>query len=248
MEIHKNDLNIDHSYQREETNQTKVLEISGAWSWIGCGAILVAVRPDGTWFVFDGQHRVLAARKRFDVQILPCMVYECDSIKQEAVGFLISNDQRKPVTAIAKFKSLVMAEDEIAMHVRDSLARHNLEVSKTASKPGQIKCVKRCQVMCASDASAFDRALAVGVEMCEGVCPINDDLLQALFSCHRKYKLLDDRRFVRRVLDVGPIEVCEAIRKTHAYRGKGGDRTVRDGMLLAVNKGLRNKFGEASDE
>lgn len=248
MEINKHDLNIDHSYQREDINHSKILEIARAWSWVGCGAILVALRPDGTWFVFDGQHRVLAAMKRADVLMLPCMVYECESIQQEAAGFLITNDQRKPVTAIGKFKSLVIAEDAVAMHVRDAIAMHGLEVSKCAHKPGQIKCVKRCQVMCGTDKDAFDKALAVTVDACRDICPVHEDLLNGLFGCHRRWQLLDDKRFVKRVCDVGPEAILEAIRKTRGYRGTGGDQTVREGVLLAVNKGLRQKFGESAQD
>jgi hypothetical protein len=248
MEISKADLNIDHSYQRDDINEPKILEIAKNWSWVGCGAILVAVRPDGTWFVFDGQHRVLAARKRSDVLTLPCMVYECESVQQEAVGFLVSNDHRKPVTAIGKFKSLVMAEDEIAVRVREVLEQHGLELCKTATKPGQIKCVRRCQFMCSTNATSFERCLALAAEACEGECAIQEDLLMALFGCHQKHKLLDDRRFCNRVKDIGVPAIMEQIRKTRGYRGIGGEETAREGLLFAVNKGLRQKFGESSDK
>ena len=248
MDINKHDLDIDYSYQREDISQDKIMEICRAWSWVGCGAILVAARPDGKWFVFDGQHRVLAAKKRADVVTLPCMVYECHSVQQEAAGFLISNDQRKPVTAIGKFKCLVMAEDAVAVHVRDSIAKHGLEIKKTATKPGQIKCIKRCQTMCAADQGAFDKAIAIAVDLCRDSGPIQDDLLQALFACHRRYQLLDDKRFVKRLFDVGPDVIQDCIRKTYGYRGKGGDQTLREGLLLAVNKGLRQKFGQEGQE
>lgn len=245
IEIDKSDLNIDYSYQREDINHWKILEIARSWSWVGCGAIMVAVRPDGTWFVFDGQHRVLAARKRADISKLPCMVYECESLEQEAAGFLITNDQRKPVTAVGKFKSLVIARDDVAVTVRDAIERHGLEITKCAAKPGQIKCVKRCQTICAIDSGAFEKALAVCVDMCRHVCAIHDDLLNGVFACHRKYSLLDDKRFVKRLGDVGPEAILDSIRKTKGFRGTGGDQTVREGVLLAVNKGLRHKFGEA---
>lgn len=247
MEIDKHELHIDYSYQREDISHSKILEIARAWSWVGCGAILVAARPDGTWFVFDGQHRVLAARKRADVSTLPCMVYECDSIQQEAAGFLISNDNRKPVTAFGKFNAAIGAQDEIAIHVRDALLRHGLEVAKHNTKPGQIKCIKRCQTMCSMDKEAFEKALAAAVYVCGNQCAIHEDILNGLYACHRRYKLLDDKRFVRRAADVGPQVILEAVRRTHGYRGVGGDQTVREGVLLAVNKGLRHKFGE-SDE
>ena len=60
--LNKKVLRVDEQYQREAT-EPKVKEIARAWSWLACGALLVAER-DGVYFVFDGQHRALAALRR----------------------------------------------------------------------------------------------------------------------------------------------------------------------------------------
>lgn len=39
--IHKASIEIDHSYQRN-ANETKLTAIARDWSWIACGAIVVA--------------------------------------------------------------------------------------------------------------------------------------------------------------------------------------------------------------
>ena len=84
--VKKGDLQVDHTYQRN-ANEMKLIAIAKDWSWIACGAIVVADR-EGVLFVVDGQHRVLAARKRSDIAELPCLVFKTHEAKQEAKGFL----------------------------------------------------------------------------------------------------------------------------------------------------------------
>jgi hypothetical protein len=132
LNIHKHDLNIDHTYQRENVIISKVQQIQASWSWIGCGTILVALRHDGSYWVMDGQHRVLAARNRSDIDELPCLVFAVESKTDEAAGFLVANTQRKPVTAIAKYKAMVLTNDPTAMAVDEVLRRLGLEVADTA--------------------------------------------------------------------------------------------------------------------
>lgn len=250
MEIDKSEINVDHEYQRDEVNVDKVRSIASSWSWAGCGAISVALRPDGRFFVFDGQHRFLAAKIRADITTLPCMVFECDSVAKEAAGFLVTNSERKPVTAIDKFRSLVITEDDAAKHVKQVLRDLGLEISKTANRPGQIKCVARCMTLATSDLEGFKKAAALSERVCRDVAPIHEDIVAGLFHIHRKHGLLDDTRFVRRVLDVGHASLVDGIRRSRIFRGKGGELTLMEGILTAANKGLRNRFGEkaAADE
>jgi len=244
MEINKSDIHVDHEYQREEVLVDKVRSIASAWSWAGCGAINVALRPDGRFFVFDGQHRLLAAKTRADITTMPCMVYECDSVAKEASGFLVTNSERKPVTAIDKFRSLVITEDDAAQHVKQVLLDLGLEICKTASKPGQIKCVARCMTLATSNLEYFRKAACLAERVCRDVAPIHEDIIAGLFHLQRKYELLDDTRFVRRVLDVGHASLVDGIRRARIFREKGGELGLIEGMLAAVNKGLRNRFVE----
>src|SRR5689334_6103185 len=69
--IDKTKLNVDLSYQRK-TTKSRVDKIREEWSWIAFGAVSVALRGDGEWFVMDGQHRVLAAMMRDDIKEVPC--------------------------------------------------------------------------------------------------------------------------------------------------------------------------------
>lgn len=244
MEIDKQELHIDHEYQRDEVNVDKVRSIASSWSWVGCGSISVALRPDGRFFVFDGQHRVLAAKTRSDIDVLPCMVFECDSVAKEAAGFLVTNSERKPVTAIDKFRSLVITEDQAAQRVKEVLSDLGLEISKTANRPGQIKCIARCLTLATSDFECFKKTLALSGRLCRDIAPVHEDIVAGLFHLHRKHGLLDDPRFVRRVVDVGHAAIVDGIRRSRIFRGKGGELTLVEGILAAVNKSLHKRFGE----
>lgn len=244
MEIDKSDLHIDYEYQRDEVNVDKVRSIASSWSWAGCGSISVALRPDGRFFVFDGQHRVLAAKTRADITTLPCMVFECDSVAKEAAGFLVTNSERKPVTAIDKFRSLVITEDQAARQVKDLLRDLGLEISKTSNRAGQIKCISRCLTLATSNIEHLRKSLVLAERLCRDVAPVHEDIVAGLFHVHRKHGLLDDPRFVRRVIDVGHAAIIDGIKRSRIFREKGGELTLIEGILAAVNKGLRNRFGE----
>lgn len=248
MEIDKAELMVDHDYQRSDVSGSKVRSIARAWSWAGCGAISVALRPNGLFFVFDGQHRVLAAKMRSDITTLPCMVFECDSIAKEAAGFLVTNSERKMVSAIDKFNSLVMTEDQAAEAVERVIREAGLQISKTSTRPGQIKCVSRCLRMAAENVDAFESAIHLAEVLCRDVSHVQEDIVLGLFCIQRRYGLLDDSRFVRRVVDVGHAAIIDGIQRSRIFRQNGGEKTLVEGILAAVNKGLRNRFAEASGD
>jgi hypothetical protein len=71
MQIHKDKLLIDESYQRSAT-QAKVRNIANKWSWIACGSLIVGSR-DGQYYLIDGGHRVMAARLREVIGNFPAL-------------------------------------------------------------------------------------------------------------------------------------------------------------------------------
>jgi hypothetical protein len=105
--IDKNELFVDHAYQRDKINEVRINAIASDWDWVMCGALSVSER-DGKLWVMDGQHRKLAADKRSDIKMLPCMVFDLDSQQKEAGAFVGLNSQKTAVssarTARAKYE------------------------------------------------------------------------------------------------------------------------------------------------
>jgi hypothetical protein len=135
--LHKSLLQISKEYQRTAMKQ-RCLAMASSWSWVALGAISVG-RRDGEFWVIDGQHRVLAAMLRSDVGDLPCIVFETESMQQEAQGFIDANTGRKPVTTIDKFRASLIAGDETAKYVDYVLSSVGITPKSTANKPMEIK-------------------------------------------------------------------------------------------------------------
>lgn len=246
MEIDKHELMIDHSYQRDKVLIYKVREIASNWSWAGCGCILVAMRPDGSFWVFDGQHRVLASRSRSDITCLPCLVFECTDVTQEAAGFLVSNGERKPVTAAAKFKALVLTGDEAAVAVQDTFDRLGITLTDQPSRAGEMKCIAKCLHFASVDAAAFERVLKACLDLCSSE-PIVKDVLEGVFWIEKRYGLVADKRFMSRLCTLSCSEIMTSIAKFAAAEGKRGERVCGTAILKLVNKGLRHKYGDEAD-
>lgn len=243
MLLPKNELNVDHTYQRDAVVVQKVKQIASEWSWSGCGCISVAMRPDASFWVFDGQHRVLAAKKRSDIHELPCMVFLCEDLEKEAKGFLNANAERKPVSALDKFKALVMTGDETAQVVFDIFRRLNIDVQVHATTARQLKCVSKCLALARKDAKVFEWALKATVELC-GDLPVHRDILDGLFWIEKKYQLCGTKQFADALASACRTDILDSIAKYAAAEGKRGEKVCGTATLKVLNRKRRNRFGD----
>lgn len=242
MMLSKKQLKVNSDYQREVVTN-KVKEMSSAWSWVACGSLTVALRDEDYW-VIDGQHRLLAALRRSDIQSLPCLVFETEDVQDEAKGFLDANTGRKPVAAVEKHKAMVTAGDQTAVFVQEELKRLNLEVNLNARGAGQIRCIAWCYKRAKENRTAFQDVLELGAEICEqdGI-PIPERVLDGLWVLNLKLKDgLKDKRLLRRVREKGAVTLLQAANKAAAYYASGGAGVWAKGMLAEMNKGLKHKF------
>ena len=240
MAIHKSELFVDHAYQREQ-NDAKVLALAKNWSWMACGAILVALRADGSHFVFDGQHRVMAARKRSDIDTLDCLVFQIEELQDEAKGFLQANTLRKPVTAFSKFKALIVCNDTNAIKVQRVLDKYGLVIDRN-SRPHNFSSIAWALRAAERDFVGFERTMQVAMDAAAGRAHLKENLLRALFCLHSKHDALADRKFVRRLCQVGYQNLLDGMARAAAYYKRGGDSVWASGLLDTVNHGLRNRF------
>jgi hypothetical protein len=138
--IPKADLSIDHTYQRNKLNVKRIEDMARNWDWIACGALVVSLREDNAWFVMDGQNRKLAADKRSDIKELPCLVFEADGVRDEALGFLAINTGKVGVSGLDRFKAMVRAGDKAAVGLRDVLATTGHKAGSSSSSK-TVACV-----------------------------------------------------------------------------------------------------------
>lgn len=240
--LSKHDLLINDEYQRT-ANNAKILSLAKDWSWVGCGAIVVACRS-GVYWVIDGQHRVLAALRRSDIFEMPCLVFDVASVTEEARGFLDLNTKRKPVSTLAKHKALVTAGDEIALFVQHELDRLGLRPAVDTKTPGTIQCFGWCMKRAASDKDAFTKVLEITTEISNAdAVPVRERLLDGLTYIHHNVENgLFDSRLAQRIRAKGAVCLFHAANKASAFYGKGGEKVWADGILQEINKGLSKRF------
>jgi hypothetical protein len=238
--IDKHSLHIDHSYQRE-ANIDKAMDAAREWSWLACGAIIVARRPAGFW-VIDGQHRVLASRHRADIAALPCLVFECENVEAEAKGFLNVNTSRRPMSSIERFHASITAGDETAIFVQEVFDDLGIAVTKAAVHGKQIKGVRVCIEQAAISRHEFLVVMKFVARLCE-TTPLYERLLTALFFLNANVEGgVSDPRMRERLMKLGPGGIMDATGKAAAYYSRGGAKIWAEGILNEVNRGLRHRF------
>lgn len=238
--LNKSVLQVHPAYQRHAVD-AKVRLIASAWSWVACGSIVVGVRG-GEYWVIDGQHRVMASKLRSDIDALPCLLFETESVEQEARGFLDANTGRKPVTSLDKFRARIASGDETAKYVDTVFRRLGIVPRARAAKPLEIKSVAWAMDKARENRAAFEVVIKTAAELCQE-STLQEILLQGLYyiqtNCDTK---LDDKRMNDRLKKIGQARLVEAGKRSSAYFTRGGAKVWADGMLLEINKGLHNKI------
>lgn len=120
-------INVDRNYQRD-IKPHRVRQILAEFEWAKFGALQLAEQEDGTFNVFDGQHRHAAAKLHPDITEVPAVVIRPDSGRGEAEAFLAVNINRTAVTSIERYWAGLEAGDEDMMAVCTVLEEAGCEV------------------------------------------------------------------------------------------------------------------------
>lgn len=238
MWIDKGKIGIDPLYQREDINNTRVLEIASSWSWVACGVLVIARRADGSLWAVDGQHRKLAADKRHDIKELPCIVFDVDHVKEEAIGYIRNNTLKSPIKTLDRFKALTVTEDPVAAAVKELLDASGY----TMAKHGDMTCNCPAAMMRCFRANkeVFTRVWPVIVQL-HGGKKIRDRLVQALWylelflvKSQSGQSLLDGHN-LQKLLEIGVDNLEQEMAKASAYFARGGAKVWAEGVANALN-------------
>lgn len=242
VQIDKDKLQVGASYQRD-ADRNKVLQISRDWDWLACSAITVA-KVRGKFRVIDGQHRVLAARKRSDVQNLPCLVFETTGVAEEARGFLALNTLNKPVSAVDKHRARLVAEDETAIKIQQTLDVLGLKLTRSPTSVNQFGSIAWANAKASESFDDFRIVMSLAAELArDAAMPVQEKLLAGLWYINRNYEGgLEDRRLRARIHHVGAASLLEGAVRAAAYFARGGGRVFAQGMMDVLNKGVHTKF------
>lgn len=244
--ISKRKLVVGAEYQRDgdtPSARAKILHLSREWDWMACGVIVVA-KVGGKFRVIDGQHRKLAADRRSDIDGLPCLVFEPEEVAQEARAFLALNTLNKPVSAIDKHRAKLIANDEYAVKIEETLSRLGLFLTKRATKIGDFGAIAWAYRKAAEDYENFVTVVEVTSEICaaDGI-PIPEKLLDGMWYINQVVEggLLGSRLNAR-IRHVGAQRLYDGVIRASAYFARGGARVFATGMIDVLNKGIHTKF------
>lgn len=239
-EIPKHQLVVDHRYQRSIT-PSRVAELVAKFNWPAFGALTVALRPDLTWVVMAGQHRLAAAMRIGWVDLLPCMVYEIDSLAEEANAFLASSDTHA-VTPVAKFKARVLAGEPEALVAQDMVNSIGRTVAVGAA-PATLACIGQVLSCIRQDEAALRRIWPVLGELCTGQV-ISGEIIKALFflEIHQKPGVsLSQPPWRRKILDAGVVKLAARMQASALNHGNKHARALAEGCGRLLNKGSRTR-------
>ena len=140
--LDKSTLEIDSSYQRVETLNTKrVKDIAENFDPALFLPLTVVKRPDSNkFYVVDGQHRLEGVRHNDSIKKIACHVIECHNIKEEARLFHRLNTKRTSVSSANSFKALAFAGDTPQAEIDAFLRSIEFPAAFNSNKYG-IKCL-----------------------------------------------------------------------------------------------------------
>lgn len=120
-------IRVDDAYQRQ-LKKSRVAQILRDFTWAHFQPVMLAEHEDGTFTVFDGQHRVEAARQHPNVKDVPAAIVAFDESYQEAGAFLGVNVNRSAITTVDRYYAGLEAGDTEMMAVCAVLEEAGCEV------------------------------------------------------------------------------------------------------------------------
>ncbi len=238
--VQKTALRVDHSYQRP-VNEQKANNIAKEWSYVACGTISVAEREsDGGLYIIDGQHRVMAALKRDDIQTLPCIIFKSEGRRQEAAGFIDANTLRKMPSTLQKWNAQLMRGDANTLFINTLIEQHGRTASHTTG-PNTVCCLSSLLKAAESSKEELSNIWPLLSQICLGH-GMHEKVIEGLLYLEKHLpdgESITKKPWRDRVLRVGYTNLLDAANKASAYYARGGARIWANGMLEALNKSCR---------
>ena len=234
--IPKQELEVDHAYQRNGINQRRVDNLTRTWDWIACGCLVVALRDDNKWFVMDGQHRKLAADQRPDINELPCLVFETTSRREEAVSFLAINQGRMGVGSLDRYRAQLLSGDKTAYAVETMLKSTGHRAGETASAR-TVSCVQCLYNLAKEDGARFERLWPLLAELHPNG-PMTDLVIKGLWTVDKWLgeRSVTEAPYREKLLVLGGQGLHHEIRREIALIGQGGSRVCACAIAKYLNK------------
>lgn len=237
-------IRVDHNYQRE-LRPGRVAQILRDFNWAHFQPVMLAEQEDGTFTVFDGQHRVAAARAHPAVQEVPAAVVRLEQSRDEAGAFLGVNVNRTAVSTVEKYHAGIEAGDAAMMAICAVLEEAGCEViaaigvKPAANRTSAVTAVGRA-IKTYGDAAVTEACKTLVEAWPKDTGALNGVMIQALARIYR-----NNRRFISRDRMASKLrskdrKILTADAETIRKIG-GGDAALNISKALVeiYNKGLQ---------
>jgi hypothetical protein len=249
--LKKSVLHVDTGlYQRQRVNAGRVSEIAANFNWPSFMPLGVYRRGDGTFWVYDGQHRLEAVNRREDIEAVPCWVFDGTDVSEEAAAFVGANTVRGPVRALDRFRARLVAGDADAAAISVAVESIGYRLAEGACT-NTISCVSAIEAVYARGADHLERVLTIlsmlykGKTFCADIVrglSYVDLHLGKRHSCG-----IDRRDIVDKLIFIGSDVIEDEIRRCKGLSGKSGERVTAIAVVKLINKNKRgNKLEEIS--
>ena len=236
--IPKGELNIDHSYQRNKINRKRVAEIARNWDYIACNTLAVSLREDNSWWVIDGQHRKLAADLRPDITTLPCLVFDAESVKDEALAFLAINTGKVGVAGLDRFRAMLRAGDPPAAGLNAVLESTGHKAGATGATK-TVACIITLLTLYRESQDRFTRLWPLIADM-HPASPVVDAVAKALWVVDKwldeTERRITESPYREKCLALGGLSASALIRQEALVTGHGSTRTAGAAIAKWLNK------------
>ena len=236
--IPKQELEVDHAYQRSQVNPRRVDALCRAWDWIACGCLVVALRDDNKWYVLDGQHRKLAADQRSDINELPCLVFETTGRREEALGFLAINQGRMVVGCLDRYKAQLLAGDPTAFAL-EKLVRSTGHRFGPKPSARTVSCVQCLYTLMQEERERCERLWPLLVEL-HPDGPMTDAVIKGLWVVDKwlgkEGRTVTTSPYREKLVALGGEGLGHEIRREIALIGQGGVRINGCAIAKYLNK------------
>lgn len=228
-------IRVDDAYQRQ-LKKSRVQQILRDFTWSHFQPVMLAEHEDGTFTVFDGQHRVEAARQHPNVKDVPAAIVAFDAAFEEAGAFLGVNVNRTTITNIERYYAGIEAGDTEMMAVCSALEEAGCEVveagkySPAPNKTAAVSSVSRA-IKTYGETAVTAACLTLRKAWPKDARALNGSLIVCLARLYRQNnKIIDADRMIAKLVTKNRGLLtgdAEALRKIG-----GGD------SMLALTKAL----------
>lgn len=181
------------------------------------GVLIVNRRPNGSYAVIEGQHRLLALR-RLGFKAANCIVFTGMTEQQEANFFKHQRDNTHALSSKDMFKAGIIEGDEVDNTIQQIIVQNGfyVEVGGTGTKIDAIASLKK--IVKIFNYSVLDYTLAyAGTTWPGNKKAISREMLAALAEFASRFKdQVPVEQFAKRMKDYNPEDLVSTIRQTNS--------------------------------